>query len=137
MHYELLYPSQYLKSSDLKGRDVALTIESIAQETLEGQKGKKEKKVVVYFAEVKAKPDEPRKRLVLNITNARTVAALYGSDTDGWKGKRVTLFSATVDGFGKAVDAVRIRPTAPPQKSAANAPQIETTSTETETNTES
>lgn len=113
MHYELLYPSQYLKASDLKGRDVTLTIEHIVQEVLEGQKGKKEKKAVVYFSEVKPKPDEPRKRLVLNITNARTIAGLYGNDTDGWKGRRVTLFAATVDGFGKAVDAIRIRPSMP------------------------
>lgn len=113
MHYELLFPSQYLKASDLKGRDVTVTIEHVVQETLEGKQGKREKKPAVYFAEVKAKPDEPRKRLVLNITNARTIAALYGNDTDGWKGRRVTLFSATVDGFGKAVDAIRIRPSIP------------------------
>ena len=39
MHYELLYPSLYLKASDLLEREVILTIDHITVEMLKGSDG--------------------------------------------------------------------------------------------------
>ena len=117
MHYELLYPSKYLKASDLRGKDVTLTIcpeRGVRIDKVARKGGAKERKAVMFFVEcaAKAKKDEAdEKALILNITNARTIAEIYGNDTDDWKGKRITLYPTKVEtNFQeKRVDCIRIR----------------------------
>ena len=115
MHYELLYPSKYLKASDLRGRDVTLTIcpeRGVRIDKVARQGGAKEPKAVMFFAEcaAKAKKEEAEeKALILNKTNAKTIAAIYGTETEDWKGKRITLYPTKTD-FGRdRVDCIRIR----------------------------
>jgi hypothetical protein len=55
------------------------------------------------------------KGFALNSTNGKTIAALYGNYTEGWAGKRITLFKSTTrnpDGTGD-VDCIRVRPQEP------------------------
>ena len=47
-------------------------------------------------------------RLTLNTTNARTLAELFGDDSDGWAGKQIVLFASTTDFSGKQVGCLRI-----------------------------
>ncbi len=121
-HWKTLFPSLYLGAHDLQGRDVALTIRRVVAEEVKTEKGS-ERKAIVYFVETgkKAKPGEEEKRLVLNKTNAKTVASLYGSEMNDWMGKRITLFPTIVDAFGEKREALRIRPVPP-----APAPSPET-----------
>jgi hypothetical protein len=60
-------------------------------------------KPVLYF-------NDKQKGMVLNKTNAATIANLYGDDTDEWRGEQITLFSAMVSFQGKTVPAIRVKP---------------------------
>lgn len=95
------FPSQYLKASDLGGREIRVTMGRAERETIGT-----DKKIVLYF---KGK----EKGLVLNKTNANTIGDGYGDDTDDWFDQPLILFSVKTDYQGKVVDAIRCRvPTA-------------------------
>ena len=124
MHYELLFPSLYVKAADLRGKDVTLTIRKITVEKLNRMgTSKKEPRPIVYFQETARKAEREgvdEKRLVLNKTNARTIADLYGNETDDWIGQKITLYGTEVQ-FGRGrVEAIRIRPKASPSRSSAD-----------------
>lgn len=92
---------------DLGGQDKTLTIDRVTGGELVGPGGKKSKKPLCYFRNVP-------KPLGLNTTNCKTIAALYGNDTDGWSGKRITLYPTTTQMGGETVECVRVRPRIPP-----------------------
>jgi hypothetical protein len=107
MHYKLMFPSNYVGAHDLKGKDATLAIDSVSVAELTMEGGKKENKPVVTFKGAK-------KKLVLNKTNAKTIAALYGTDTNAWIGQPVTLYPTTCRGErGATVDCIRVRETKP------------------------
>jgi hypothetical protein len=54
-----------------------------------------------------------KRGLIVNRTNWRAVADLYGDESDNWTGKRITLTSTMVDAYGKQTRAVRVRPVRP------------------------
>tara|TARA_Y100000310_G_scaffold53134_1_gene48725 strand:- start:3330 stop:3833 length:504 start_codon:yes stop_codon:yes gene_type:complete len=95
------FPSKYLKAADLQGREVLLTINGIRIEDVDG---KGDNKPVLYFNE---RLDGPG--LVLNITNANTIAASLGDETDNWSGQQLVLYPATTDFAGKIVPCIRVR----------------------------
>ena len=110
-----LYPSKFIKASDLKGQDVNLTI---TNQTVEEVGKTAEKKPVLYFKGTD-------KGLILNRTNANTIGKAYGQDTSAWKVKRVTLFGTTTDFAGEAVDCIRIRPPAEPEMPLEAKPPVD------------
>lgn len=117
MDYRLLYPTDYIGSADLLGADRTLTIRKIAKEKIQTKDGKPEDKAVVWFEELRAKADKEgtkERRMVLNKTNAKTIAKLYGPEVDAWIGKRIILFPTTAQAFGETVDCIRVRPQLPP-----------------------
>ncbi len=121
MDYRLLYPNLFLSGVDLRGKDATLTIRRVVVEELKSERGP-EKKPVVYFEETRAKAEKDgdaskEKRLVMNKTNAVTIATLYGNEVDNWKGKQNTLCTTPVSAFGKTTDAIRVRPTVPTKES--------------------
>ncbi len=91
-----LFPSRYIKATDLDG-DQVFTIEAVKREELNG-----EARAVVDFKESET-------GLVLNRTNANTIASLYGQDTEDWLGQRITLFATEVDFRGQQTLATRVR----------------------------
>lgn len=99
-----LFP--YLEGEELKGSTLTLTIKDIRQEKMQSQKGKEESKYVLYFK-------ENRKGFVLNKTNAKRLAVLYGKMTGGWHGKQVTLYTEEVKAFGETHNALRVAEAAP------------------------
>jgi len=112
MHYKILFPSLYLGAHDLGGKDATLTIRKVVVEELRTERGS-EKKPVLFFEETKTKAEKagtPEKRLVLNRTNAKSIAEIHGPEVNDWAGKQITLFATKVDAFGKSVDALRVRP---------------------------
>jgi len=105
-----VFPSKYLKASDLNGKSAVVTIERVTFEKLRAPDGKEQEKVVLAF--VKAK-----KTLPLNLTNYNAVTDIVGDDeTDKWPGHQIELFADKTQMAGKTVDCVRIRP--PPQREA-------------------
>jgi hypothetical protein len=91
-------PSKYLKAEDLEGANVTVTIEEVNREEVGP---KKELKLVISFANT-------RKKMVLNKTNAATIAKLYGEETDEWLGKRIILYSKDTEFQGEMVLALRV-----------------------------
>lgn len=86
MDVSLLNPSRYLKSAELKG-DATFTLKAVTLEELEDTEGGKETKGLIHLKETE-------KLWVINVTNALCIKAMFGRETDGWLGKRVTLFAA-------------------------------------------
>ena len=94
------FPSKYLKTEDLKGRDVLVTIESVEQVTLPQGQGRK---LVATFR-------GKEKGWIVNKTNANTIANVLGStDTDDWIGKQITLYPSETEFQGQPVECVRVR----------------------------
>lgn len=119
MNINSAFPSTYIKSADLAG-DVTYTIDRVEIESV-GQGRDAEDKPIVYFREVD-------KGIVLNKTNAATIAKLYGPDTDGWAGNPITLFATEVEFQGQQTLAIRIRlrPNGSATAAAAASPQPST-----------
>ena len=97
-----MFPSNYVAAVEFGGKDVSLTISKVEIEALKKTDGTTEKKPVLHFSETP-------KKLVLNKTNANTIAELHGSEARKWAGKRITLFPDRCMSFGKQTDCVRVR----------------------------
>lgn len=113
-----MYEKDFLYAYDLENRDVTVTIARVVAGTLTGTGGKSTKKPVLYFEGRKGEPP-PKKGLGLCITNARTIAALYGGfDSEMWVGKKITLYATTTQFGPNTVDCIRIRNKIPEGKAA-------------------
>jgi hypothetical protein len=107
------FPSKWLSAADLGGRNLRVSIDRIEMETVAPGEPQK---MVVYFRGGK-------KGLVLNKTNAQTIAHEYGDDTDDWTGCEVILFDVMTEYQGKQVQAIRVRrPAAKDNVPARNGP---------------
>ena len=95
-----LFP--YIAGDSLVERSVTLTMTKIQAEKLATQGGQPEEKLVLYF-------EETPKGLVLNKTNAKTIARAYGGETAEWAGQQLELYSERVRAFGQEHNAVRVR----------------------------
>lgn len=102
MHYKLMFPNEFISFADCRGKEVQLEIESVSIDPLKGADGKEQKKPVLRF---KGKT----KKLVLNKTNAKTVAKQHGTDTDNWIGKTITIYPTTCRAFGEESECVRVK----------------------------
>lgn len=119
MKISQLFPSKYVTAADLGGKTVTLTIKSVTLEEMTTHDNKKAHKPVVWF-------EKATKGFVLNVTNAKIIANLYGDETDLWPGRRISIYPTRVKAFGQVVDAIRVReeiPAAP--KPVAQAAQVE------------
>src|ERR1700721_203733 len=95
------FPSKYLKAADLGGKEVRVIMQHVEKEKLGD-----DMKLALYF---KGK----EKAVILNKTNASTIADAYGDDSDDWFDQPLILFSVMVDFQGKVGPAIRFRvPTA-------------------------
>lgn len=95
------FPSKWLKAANLNGKDVNVTISHISKEDVGDDSGHK---MVVYFSGTE-------KGLVLNKTNADMISMLYGDDTDGWHGQKITLYAIQTEYQGKPVQGLRVKMT--------------------------
>ena len=81
-----LFPSKWLKASDLQGRSFTLTVKRVEMVQVHSPyTGQTEWKAAVIFAEAK-------KQLLLNVSQARVMAELAGTEVlERWAGLRVAL----------------------------------------------
>jgi hypothetical protein len=107
MKISQLFPSKYVKAADLNGKTVTLTIAKLVVEEL-GHGTERERKPVLYF-------QKATKGLVLNRTNAMTIAGLYGDESDEWTGKRISIYPTRIRAFGAMQDTIRVREEIPAQ----------------------
>ena len=98
--------SDYLKAADLKGKGVKLTISQVDvkefDEKAQDGRAYQAQKIILSF-------EGTPKQMVVNKTNARSIAAMLGDDTDDWTGKQIKLFTAQVDFQGTQVPAIRVQ----------------------------
>jgi hypothetical protein len=100
--FRTMFDKDYLYAFMLGGREVTVEIASVKAGKLTGEGGKSSKKPICHF---KGK-DKP---LALNVTNCKTIAAMYGNDTAAWVGKRITIYPTTTDFGGKTCECIRVR----------------------------
>lgn len=109
-HFELLYPSDYLKAPDLMGKDQTVTIERVEWDDIpQAGKSEKARKPVLIL-----KASDGRllkKKLAMGKVIATQVVEVTGEKyADKWPGKRITIFGTTCRGVtGKQVECVRVR----------------------------
>ena len=96
------FPSKYLKAADLGNRSVTVTIDKCLIENVGSESGSEEHKPVLYFR-------GKEKGLVLNKTNAESIAYVYGDETEAWAGKAVEMFTMMVSFQGRMTPGIRIR----------------------------
>ena len=94
------FPSNYLKASDLQGRQVVVTMDRVEFEPVGRDK---EMKAVLYFV-------GKQKGVVLNKTNAKKITEIAGSAlTEEWQGVAVVLYPTETEFAGETVDCIRIK----------------------------
>lgn len=92
------YPSKWLRAGDLGQKTHRLTISSMDMEVF--QDGSK--KPAVSF-------QGRQKGMILNKTNATTIAGSYGKDLMKWIGKDIEIFTMKIQGPSGLVDGIRVR----------------------------
>lgn len=102
MNINEVYPdtSSSLKAEDLKGSRVKVQIASVKVQEFEND-GKKGNKLVLSFV-------GKEKTLVLNKTNANSIAKMFGPDTDNWIDGTIQIYPTTTT-FGDKKDVPCIR----------------------------
>jgi len=103
---DVMFPSKYLKASDLNGKDATVTIKAITIDEVVMRGGAKSKKGIVWF-------EKAEKMLIVNKGNAIAIDHVVEGkgETNNWIGKAVTLTPVqTYDKRDKQwVDCIRIR----------------------------
>jgi hypothetical protein len=89
--FDQLYPGRFIKSGELLGKKVTLTITAVDLEDLEGGDGTKKAKAIISF-------DETEKKMVACKTNGICIREMFGKVLAAWIGKRVTIFPDTWNG---------------------------------------
>jgi len=111
---EDLFPTRFIKSSDIGEEDIMLTMDELRIEEL-GDGDNSVDKPVLYFTEI-------QKGLVLNKTNCNTIEGMYGKILSEWQGKRITLYVTEVSYRGETHMGIRIRKDPPPDPSKLHQP---------------
>ena len=96
MNVNDVFPSKYLRASDLQGKSIKVKIARIEREKM-GE----DTKPVLYF-------DGKQKGMALNKSNAMMIAAVYSPETDGWIGKEIKLYAGKVNFNGQMVDSLKV-----------------------------
>lgn len=101
-HVMTMFDSPYLHEYDLKSDEVTVEIVKVEAGELTAAGGRTSKKPLVYFKGAE-------KALGLNKTNAKVLIGLYGTQTEEWTGKKVTLYRSTTEMAGETVRCIRIK----------------------------
>lgn len=114
-NWEALFDHTYLRWFNLLGQPALVEITGVEKDvemTMRG--GLKTKKPVATYKQLKGHIDDP-KPLVLNKTNANSLAVILGTKPSGWIGKQVVLFPDVTKMYDKEtkqmieVGCIRIR----------------------------
>ena len=110
---------QYMAGDMIGQSNITLTIANVTMENMNSGKGAQTKPCLRF--------QERDKLMVLNKTNAKTLAAILGPETDNWKGARVTIAAPIVDAFGKSARSLRVVDVQPPAQIPAKPRNASTT----------
>jgi len=106
-HYKSLMDAKYIGAYSLdEGKDLNVTILSVAKDEVVSDGGKKESLIVAQLKD--------NKPFIINATNAKTITKAVGSPyVDDWAGKTITLFVSTTRLGKEMVECLRVREVAP------------------------
>lgn len=108
-HYKSMFDDkEFLFAFDLAGRDVTVVIDRCTAGQIVGEQGRKSKKPMLSFV-------GKQKKLALNKTNGKIIASMYGTETNNWAGKAITLYPTTTTFGSETVECIRVRPVVPQQ----------------------
>jgi hypothetical protein len=93
------FPSKYLKSDDLQGQRIPVTVMAVTMEDI----GDKEFKLVMRFM-------GKDKGMIVNKTNSMIMAGMWGNETDRWQGQKLELVAIPVMFQGKQVMGLSVLP---------------------------
>lgn len=119
MDIDLMFPTKFLKSGDLRGKDATLTVRRVIYEEVKNKRGA-EKLWIIYFEETRKAAEragnaDMEKRLVGKVTICRQIVKATGErDSQNWVGKRITLYVTKTDSPQGNVDCIRVREEPPP-----------------------
>ena len=114
-HWSTLFDHTYLRWFDLQGEPALVKINQASRKvemTLPG--GVVCRKPVVHLEMLRGKIDD-MKPLVLNVTNATSIAQIHGNSVSGWEGKEIVLYPTMTerpvkrDGKLEKLECIRIR----------------------------
>lgn len=107
VHYQEYFKT-FLGGWSFENGDKTLTISQIGEEEMyDAETGGKKKGLVMHFEE----EDLP---MVLNVTNAETIAEVTGTDKLAeWIGRKIIVGTSKIKAFGKVHNAIRVRPDKP------------------------
>lgn len=109
-HWKAEFPSDYFGSQHMPadGSDLIVQIKDAGPETIQGQRGREEKLVVIFDGGI-----TPNK-WILNKTNGSAIEKVLGTPyMDEWIGKKIQLYKSMVSSPHGMVQAVRVREFAP------------------------
>ena len=109
MEISSVFGGDTLKAADLQGTEPVVVIASVEMKKFDNGN-----KLVLSFVGKK-------KTLVVNKTNASRIAYAHGTNTDGWVGKEIQLYTDFVDFQGKLTEAIRVRPA--PKRTPVQTPE--------------
>lgn len=102
-HWKRLINPEFIGAYSLpEGQDLTVVIDCVQLQEITGAGGKKEDCTVAHL--------QGEKPMILNVTNSKSIAKLYGPFIEDWAGKRITLFASTTRLAGETVECLRIRP---------------------------
>ena len=115
---KLMFPSDYLAAVEFMGKDVTLTIKDVVRSDVQRRDGKTERLPILHF-------EKTKKKLILNKTNAASIADQLGAEARAWVGHKITLYPTTCPVGGEIKDCIRVRPGAARNKPTAKSPPVE------------
>jgi hypothetical protein len=96
--YDEMFPSKYMKATDLDGKEFRVTISGLRSEKVVDTEPEK---WILYF-------QGSDRGMVLNQTNGATLMTAYGKNTDGWINQAVILYAEMTSYQNKM--GLRVRP---------------------------
>ena len=109
-HWKKLYNPNYFGCYCFEdGKDIIATIASVGNETIVGEKGKKEEVTIIHFKEKELKP------LICNKTNSKIISKIFQTPfIEEWVDRKIQMYPDRNVTFGKeTVEGVRVRPFIP------------------------
>lgn len=102
-HWKSLINPDYIGAYSLgDAGDLTVTIDYVQPEEITSTGGKKEHCTVAHLV--------GNKPMILNVTNSKSIAKLYGQFIEDWAGKQITIYATTTKMAGEVVECLRVRP---------------------------
>jgi hypothetical protein len=103
-HFKKFFDHRFISAEELDNREVILTISEVKKEEVFNMREQdKEMKAAIKFKETD-------KMMVLNVTNAKSIATILGTPhVEQWIGQRICLYPTAVRVGREMVSGIRIK----------------------------